>query len=184
MNEKPKKRPWFQYHLSTAVIVMLAAGVLMGLCLKTYHKVLISRNRSTTGPTPQAHYFDVEVDVGYGFPSMTWYYERRNAGSLLWRSGTLKRAGTFFESIIIGPVEDPSDLTKDEEEALKDFPLTDEEKMAWDAPINYSGKIIWKNLILIIICDLLLLAILAFFLEWFIRRQDRRRQLKREASKP
>jgi hypothetical protein len=33
MSEPAKKRPWFQFHLITAVLVMLGAGVLLGLNL-------------------------------------------------------------------------------------------------------------------------------------------------------
>ena len=31
MSEPPRKRPWFQYHLSTAIILMFVAGGMLGL---------------------------------------------------------------------------------------------------------------------------------------------------------
>jgi hypothetical protein len=30
MSDTPHKRPWFQFHLSTAMVVMLVAGLLLG----------------------------------------------------------------------------------------------------------------------------------------------------------
>jgi uncharacterized membrane protein len=30
MTDAPKKRPWFQFHLSTAVVLMVMAGGLLG----------------------------------------------------------------------------------------------------------------------------------------------------------
>ena len=38
MPEQPKKRPWFQYHLSTAYIVMLLASVLLWLNVRWYER--------------------------------------------------------------------------------------------------------------------------------------------------
>ena len=42
MDEKPKKRPWFQFHLSTAVVLMFVASGLLWLNLRD--PVLTSKN--------------------------------------------------------------------------------------------------------------------------------------------
>ncbi|MCK6472592.1 MAG: hypothetical protein L6R28_12680 [Planctomycetes bacterium] len=35
----PKKRPWFQLHLSTCVVLMFIAGALVGINIGTYHSI-------------------------------------------------------------------------------------------------------------------------------------------------
>ena len=40
MTETPKKRPWFQYHLSTAVILMFVAGGLLWMNMTPYQNYL------------------------------------------------------------------------------------------------------------------------------------------------
>lgn len=43
MDEKPKKRPWFQFHLSTAVVLMFVAAGLMWLNITVFEGVLKTR---------------------------------------------------------------------------------------------------------------------------------------------
>ncbi|MCY3023976.1 MAG: hypothetical protein NTW87_33775 [Planctomycetota bacterium] len=50
MDEKPKKRPWFQFHLSTAIVLMFMAGAFL-----------------LANPTP-TRYGSQPNDVGYGWP--------------------------------------------------------------------------------------------------------------------
>ncbi|MCY3021628.1 MAG: hypothetical protein NTW87_21655 [Planctomycetota bacterium] len=57
MTDAPRKRPWFQFHLSTAIVMMFVAGGLLGA------SILISRIESTS------HFHGITMTARfYGFP--------------------------------------------------------------------------------------------------------------------
>ena len=55
MPDKPKKRPWFQFSLSTALVMMFVAAMLLGLNVKYLS-------------------FNFGIEANFGFPFL-FYYE-------------------------------------------------------------------------------------------------------------
>ncbi|MGD0089900.1 MAG: hypothetical protein ABSE73_08260 [Planctomycetota bacterium] len=82
MSDAPKKRPWFRFHLSTAVLLMLVAGILLGL---NFHVVTdgvlyivfgwpfqvywpdLSNRSSSEGPSPTMELGVLMCDVAVCF---------------------------------------------------------------------------------------------------------------------
>ena len=63
MSEQPKKRPWLQFHLSTAVVLMFVASGLLWLNMRP-HQCLCSLPEVGAGATGLAVY--------YGWPWPAW----------------------------------------------------------------------------------------------------------------
>lgn len=72
MSEQPQKRPWFQYHLSTAIVLMfVAAGLLW-----------VNMNLPLGGTSYACGKHICCKSTGYGFPCPFWErgYETRYTG--------------------------------------------------------------------------------------------------------
>jgi len=108
MTDAPRKRPWLQYHLSTAVVLMFVAGGLLWLNMR---------------PLPLRA---VEMKIPlHGWPLMTRY----------------------------------AVITLSNEEA---------------AMMPDGGYWNWQNCALNALCAVVILLAVAVFLEWRIRRKERR----------
>ncbi|MCY3018205.1 MAG: hypothetical protein NTW87_04125 [Planctomycetota bacterium] len=65
MSEQPKKRPWFQFHLSTAVTVMFVAAAFLGTNMCGHNTdILLQEHRMG----------DIYHRYAFGWPSEACYY--------------------------------------------------------------------------------------------------------------
>ena len=134
MNDPPKKRPWFQFSLMTAVVMMLTAGVLLGLNM-------FPRVREVD--LPKRH---LNENVNrYGWP-FSFISERKSL---------------------------------DGEAKGWDY-WTDDQTFTFTAHVGIVNATYFSVDLLICIG---VLAILGYFCEYLVRRNDRLRK-QREASKP
>lgn len=160
MDEKPKKRRWFQLHLSTCIVLMFVAGGLIWINVKESVKrkesqftdsfVSVEEVRPQIGPQPgEINY------VARGWP-IPFELIEPIAAKYEWGGGL--RYPPPYEGDSLTNV-DHSDYYESE---LDDFYV----------PKSFSG-IMWKPLILDSACGLGFLVLLTLVLEYLTRRRAR-----------
>jgi len=69
MNDAPKKRPWFQYHLSTAIVLMFVASGLLWLNMQPHGFMYCIVEDLPSGGGRWLNCFG----QAYGWPFVCWY---------------------------------------------------------------------------------------------------------------
>jgi len=90
MDEKKPKRRWFQFHLATAVVMMVAAGGILWACLQP----IVTGTFSTS--------FTTIEDVEYGWPIPIYYGARSNNSTFVYHAEHSDHIGPIaykFESL-------------------------------------------------------------------------------------
>jgi hypothetical protein len=158
MSEPPKRRPWFQFHLSTALWVMLAAGALLGLNL-------VPRDRNVWMQVKPDHIEGLPYPPGYpitytcrGWP-LSYIYPEDNFD---W---ALERFRIEHEPPPPPPPPPPDPTSTQGTDVIT------RAGTGWIQKFPYPEK---KYLIVNAIVGLVLLFVLAVASEWFIRRRERR----------
>lgn len=97
MTPSPRGRPWFQLHLSTCIVLMLAAGAMVGANLVPSKRAVVYVT-SEFWWAPYADYREGEGrSEGYGWPQ-TCRVEKRT-GTVVWNPSAV--AGNFFVGVAI-----------------------------------------------------------------------------------
>lgn len=158
----PKKRAWFQLHLATGLLIMVAIGGFLYPNFKPQEQVDINVNYGVE----RAFYY---VKFGWPFTVVETDWDDRHG--LIYKlpldekpSEEGVRSGIVLNYVFdpdFGPPKYPQDLAS----ILADLPSP------YEIPVNrWISRGIVLNLAILVIC----IVVLAVALEWFFRRRERR----------